>query len=207
MAYFDKIPNISYLKYKKNPYDGDFITIKNIFGRVKVIDDVLAGSTVFEDYFIKDGERPDTISFDFYGDPGFDWVIMLINNVRNLYDDWAKSEQTLTEYVDRKYDDPTGIHHYETIEQTYNGKVILKKGIEVGESFRFVDPLGNTRTAEESRGPVNNLVYETRLNEEKRKIYILKPNLLESFVDIFEKEMKFTPSTEFVTESLKRSIN
>ena len=127
MSYFDKIPNISYLKYKKNPYDGDFITIKNIFGRVKVIDDVLAGATVFEDYFIKDGERPDTISFDYYGDPGFDWVIMLINNVRNLYDDWAKSAQTLTQYVNRKYDDPGGIHHYETIEQTYNGKVILKK--------------------------------------------------------------------------------
>ena len=207
MAYFNKIPNISYLKYDKNPYDGDFITIKNIFGRVKVIDDVLAGSTVFEDYFVKDWERPDTISFDYYGDPKFDWVIMLINNVRNLYDDWAKSEQTLTEYVDRKYDDPTGIHHYETIEQIYNGKVILKKGIEVGESFRFVDPLGNTRTAEESRRPVNNLVYETRLNEKKRKIYILKPSLLEDFVDIFEKEMKFTPSTEFVTESLKRNIN
>ena len=132
---------------------------------------------------------------------------MIINNVRNLYDDWAKSSQTLIEYVDRKYEDPAGIHHYETIEQTYNGKVILKKGIEVGESFRFVDPLGNTRTAEESRGPVNNLVYETRLNEKKRKIYILKPSLLEEFVDIFEKEMKFTPSTEFVTENLKRNIN
>ena len=113
----------------------------------------------------------------------------------------------ILENVNSKYDDPGGIHHYETIEQTYNGKVILKKGIEVGESFRFVDPLGNTRTAEESRGPVNNLVYETRLNEKKRKIYILKPNLLEDFVDIFEKEMKFTPSTEFVTENLKRNIN
>ena len=56
MAYFDKIPNISYLKYKKNPYDGDFITIKNIFGRVKVIDDVLAGATVFEDILLKMGK-------------------------------------------------------------------------------------------------------------------------------------------------------
>lgn len=207
MAYFDKVPDILYLKYDKNPYDGTFITIKNIFGRIKVIDDALAGATVFQDYFVKDWERPDTIAYDFYGDPGLDWTIMIINNIRNLYEDWPKSSQTLTNYVELKYADPAGVHHYETIEQTFNGKVILKGGIEVGESFRFVDPRGNTRTAEESRGPVNNLVYETRKNEKKRQIYLLKDNLMEEFVDIFKKEMKFTPSTEFVNESLKRNIN
>ena len=207
MAYFDKVPDILYLKYDKNPYDGTFITIKNIFGRIKVIDDVLAGATVFQDYFVKDWERPDTVAYDFYGDPGLDWTIMIINNIRNLYEDWPKSSQTLTDYVERQYADPAGVHHYETIEQTFNGKVILKGGIEVGESFRFVDPRGNTRTAEESRGPVNNLVYETRKNDKKRQIYLLKDNLMEEFVDIFRKEMKFTPSTEFVNESLKRNIN
>jgi len=207
MAYFDKVPNILYLKYKKNPYDGDFINIKNIFGRIKVIDNVLEGATVFEDYFVKDWERPDTIAFDYYKDPGLDWVIMIVNNIRNLYEDWPKSTQTLLDYVERKYADPSGVHHYETIEQKYNGNVILKGGIQVGESFRFVDPLGNTRTAEESRGPVNNLIHESRKNDKKKQIYILKPNLIEEFVDIFVQEMRFTPSTEFINENLKRNIN
>lgn len=207
MAYFDKIPDLLYLKYDKNPYDGTYIQIKNIFGRIKVIDDVLAGATVFEDYFVKDEDRPDTLAYKYYGDSGLDWTIMIVNNIRNLYEDWPKNTNTLAEYVDRKYADPGGVHHYETIEQLYNGRVILEKGIEVGESFRFVDPRGITRTAEESRGPVNNLVYETRKNDKKKEILILKPNLVEEFVSIFKNEMKFTPSTEFINESLKINEN
>lgn len=207
MAYFDKVPDILYLKYDKNPYDGDFIRIKNIFGRIKVIDEVLEGATVFQDYFVQDNERPDTIAYDFYKDPGLDWVIMIINNIRNIHSDWPKNSSTLTNYIERKYNNPNDVHHYETLEQRFNERLILQGGIEVGESFRFIDPRGITRTAEESRGPVNNLVYETRENDKKKQIYILKENLIEEFVEIFTKEMKFTPSTEFVTETLKRNIN
>jgi len=207
MSYFNRIPDILYLKYDKNPYDGTYIRIKNIFGRIKVVDDVLAGSTVFNDYFVSDEERPDTISFDYYGDPGYDWVIMLINNIRNLYEDWPRNTLSLNEYINKKYVDPDAIHHYETVEQLFKGRTILNGGIEVGESFRFIDPLGNQRTAAESRIGVTNYLYETRRNDEKKQIYILKPELLEDFLNIFEKEMKFTPSTEFVTESLKLSNN
>jgi hypothetical protein len=207
MAYFDKIPDILYLKYDKNPYDGNFIRIKNIFGRIKVIDEVLEGATVFQDYFVQDHERPDTIAYDFYKDPGLDWVIMIINNIRNIHSDWPRNTSTLTNYIERKYRNPGGIHHYETLEQRFNERVILQGGIEVGESFRFIDPRGNEKLAEESRGPVNNLVYETRENDKKKKIYILKEDLIEEFVDIFTKEMKFTTSTEFVSETLKRNIN
>ena len=96
----------------------------------------------------------------------------------------------MTDYVERQYADPAGVHHYETIEQTFNGKVILKGGIEVGESFRFVDPRGNTRTAEESRGPVNNPCTK-HAKTTKRGKFILKDKLMEEFVDIFRKEMKF----------------
>ena len=82
MAYFDKVPDILYLKYNKNKYDGSFIAIKNIFSRIKIIDNVIPSITILEDYTLDDKERPDTVSFDFYDDPGYDWVIMMINNTK-----------------------------------------------------------------------------------------------------------------------------
>ena len=57
MAYFSKIPNLLYLKYTKNPYDGQWITIKNIFSRIKLVDKVKDKVTVFDDYTIEDGSR------------------------------------------------------------------------------------------------------------------------------------------------------
>ena len=207
MAYFDKVSDIIYLKYKKNKYDGKYIRIKNIFSRIKIIDDVLPGATVFEDYFIQDGERPDTVAYDYYGDSGLDWIILIINNIKNVYEDWPMTTTVLNEYVAKKYASAGDVHHYETLQQTYNGTIILESGITVGESFRFTKPEGNTLSATLSRRAVSNYEYEADKNEEKRQIYILKPSFVDSFTEIFEKEMKFTPSTEFVTEKLKISNN
>ena len=95
MAYFSKIPNLLYLKYTKNPYDGQWITIKNIFSRIKLADNVKGNVTAFEDFIIQDGDRPDTISFDLYGDPGYDWTILLMNNMVNFYEDCPKSKNAL----------------------------------------------------------------------------------------------------------------
>lgn len=207
MAYFDKVPEILYLKYDKNPENGTYIAIRNIFARIKLIDDIVPGSTLLEDYYVKDGERPDTIAMDFYRDPGNDWIIMMINNIKNLYSDWPMTQSAFNDYINSKYDDIEGIHHYETVEQKYEGEIILPGGLEVGEAYRFITPEGNTLSAEESRGPVNNYVYEMRKNDKKREIFILRPALVDEFIEIFINEMKFTPSTEYVSEFLKISNN
>ena len=207
MAYFEKVSDIRYLKYKKNRYDGTYIRIKNIFSRIKLIDDVLPGATTFEDYFIQDGERPDTVAYDYYGDSGLDWIILIINNIKNVYEDWPMTTIVLNDYVAKKYANPGDVHHYETMEQLYDGRVILEGGITVGDSFRFTNPEGITLSAAQSRRAVSNYEYEADKNEEKRQIYILRPAFVDAFTEIFEKEMKFTPSTEFVTEKVKVSNN
>ena len=207
MAYFNRVPEILYLKYDKNPEDGTYITIRNIFARIKLIDDVVAGSTILEDYFVEDGQRPDTIAMDYYDDPGLDWIVMMINNIKNLYSDWPMTKVVFEEYVKSKYDRVEGIHHYETVEQKYDGEIILPGGLEVGEAYRFITPEGTTLSAEDSRGPVTNYIYELRKNDKKREIYILRPAFVDEFIEIFNREMKFTPSTEYVSENLKISKN
>ena len=201
--YFSRIPNLLYLKYNKNPFDGNYILIKNIFARIKLVDDIIPNATVFEDYFIKDGERPDTVSFDFYDDSKLDWTIILINNIRNIYDDWPKSQNAFNNYIDSKYSNVDDIHHYETIDQYWNGKKILEGGLQVGESFQYKKPDGNLVPKTESRAPVTNYFYESKLNDKKREILLLRREFSDAFVEIFEKQMKFTPSTEFINENLK----
>ena len=207
MAYFNKVPEILYLKYDKNPEDGTYITIRNIFARIKLIDNILPGGTIFEDYFVSDGERPDTVAMDFYEDPGLDWILLIINNIKNLYSDWPMTQSVFLEYVEQQYDDTSAVHHYETIEQTYDGEVILPGGLQVEESYRFIDPEGNTKSKSNSRGPVSNYIYELRKNDKKREIYVLRPAFVDEFIQIFNREMKFTPSTEYVSENLKISRN
>lgn len=207
MAYFDKVPEILYLKYDKNPQNGTYIAIKNIFARIKLVDNIVPSSTIFDDYFVRDDERPDTISMDYYSDPGNDWIIMIINNIKNLYEDWPLTQSAFEDYMEVTYDDVSAVHHYETIEQVHNDNIVLPAGLHVGEAYQFVTPDGNVVSKEQSRGPVSNYIYELRKNDKKRKIYVLRPALVDQFIEIFTNEMKFTPSTEYISSSLKISKN
>jgi hypothetical protein len=201
--YFGRIPDLLYLKYNKNPFDGHYIQIKNIFARIKLVDDIIPSATLFNDYFIKDGERPDTISFDFYEDPTYDWTILLINNIKNLYEDWPMGRRAFESYIGSKYSNPYEIHHYETIEQYWKGSKLLEGGLEVGESFQFKMPDQNLVPKSQSRVAIDNYTYEERKNDKRREILLLRPEFIEAFVEIFEKQMQFTPSTEYVSQSLK----
>jgi hypothetical protein len=54
-------------------------------------------------YTIQDGERPDSVSTKFYNTPNFDWIILLVNNMYNVYEDWPKDTLTLERYIIEKY--------------------------------------------------------------------------------------------------------
>ena len=87
--YFSFLPDV-YVRtatYRTNNVD-PYVLAKNIFRRIKIRDDVEYLLTGFTQYTIKNQERPDQISDEFYGDPQFDWVILLTNNIINLYQDW-----------------------------------------------------------------------------------------------------------------------
>lgn len=207
MAYFDKVSEILYLKYEKNPYSGDFIRIKNIFSRIKIVDDVLPQTTLLEDIFVQNGERPDSIAKEYYDDPGLDWVIMMINNINNLYADWPMEQIVLENYINSKYTNILGVHHYETNEQMYENEIILKSGLIVDENFQFITPDNITLSLNQSRTPITNAAYERRENDKKKEILILKPEFIQEFVSIVEEQLKFTPSTEYINSNLKISTN
>jgi len=57
----------------------------------------------YNPYTIKDGERPDYVAYKFYGDPNLDWVILLSNEIYNIYDEWPRNNTDFEEYLIEKY--------------------------------------------------------------------------------------------------------
>lgn len=57
----------------------------------------------YSPYVIKEGERPDTVSYNVYGDPHYDWLILLTNDMFSIYDDWPKNSKEFEAYIISKY--------------------------------------------------------------------------------------------------------
>ena len=84
--YFSYVPDFQYVsRTKDEKYVSNYDTIKNLFKRAKLREDIFSDLSFFEKYAIQGDERPDYVSYKFYGDSSFDWVILLSNNILNVY--------------------------------------------------------------------------------------------------------------------------
>tara|TARA_B100002019_G_scaffold250915_1_gene231057 strand:- start:7547 stop:8479 length:933 start_codon:yes stop_codon:yes gene_type:complete len=184
MAYFDLLPN--HYVWEGNAIGGiDKKLVKNIFRRVVLADKIERYVNSYEAYYIEDGERPETIAYDSFGDAELDWVILLVNNITDPYTQWPMDTNALLEYTTSQYSDPDAIHHWETKEVEFEGAIFNKEGIEVNEDYVVTLPDGTTLGRDQSIFPVTNLEHETMLNEKKRLIGIPDSN----FVAFFESEV------------------
>jgi hypothetical protein len=207
--FFSIVPNISYdEKPISYPFsEADFITAKNFFRRYKVNDEIFSYVVFFTKYTIVDGDRPDTLADRLYGDPFYDWVILLTNNLVNSQYDWPMTNYTLSKVVEKEFDDPYGtIHHYETYE--YGP---YPAGLHVDAAFYNKTHKLNingqivTKNGNEICRPVTIIEHYTAENEKKRSIYLLKPVYLQAFVDDFRKQNLYKKSGNYVTQQLKKT--
>lgn len=143
-------------------------TVTAIHKNVKVRDAIKNNITNYYLYDVGDGETPEIISFKAYGTTQHHWIILLFNDIVDPYHDWAMDSQDLIDYMVEKYgsvtEAQTGVHHYEDGD-----------GNEVNNTAE--SPAATT---------VTNWTYEQTLNESKRQIKILKPELVTEFVREFE---------------------
>ena len=131
--YFSLLPDLQFsdkrVKYRYK--ESDFVLAKNIF-RVIQTDNSAYSTDLFFEGIIKDGVRPDKLAYDLYGKSEYDWVILLTNKIKNLYNDWPLDQTAFETYISRKYINVNAIHHYETIEiKNSAGQIVQPKGIEV----------------------------------------------------------------------------
>lgn len=200
--YFKILPNLSYLKYDKNPYSGNFVTVKNFFIRPILSEFVEKYITIFDEYIIEDNQRPDNIAYAAYGNPFYDWVILTVNNICDIYEQWPRTKDSLLEYCNTKYSNVYDIHHYETIEYYDSNKnLVLPAGLEVPSNFTFSYSDNNVTyniATKECVISISNIDYETKLNENKRKIKLLKSKYLGEFESTVGNILSYTPSTQYI---------
>ena len=226
MAYFQELPNIAQpsLLPGSNKVE-DRVIVKNLFKRSKLRTDVDQAITAFDYYYIEDQQRPDVLAQELYGDSELDWVVLTSNNITNVRDQWPLSHNDLHTYMLEKYGSETnilGIHHSETVKvvDEYN-RVVLNGGSEVDADFTFtfvgsvtsstgslirVQLTGNSNTINPVRS-ITNYDYETKLNEEKRRIRILKPEYIGAFISEHKQIMKYERSSNYISKTLKGTYN
>ena len=202
MSYFNNFPYINY----QFP-DNTKRLFKDLSIRPAFIEKVLEEDSNFEFYSVKDGETPEIISYNVYGDVNYHWVIMLANNVLNLYTDWPKTHNQLDNWLMVNYRRPLNIKTNQPIKSNLNDSDtrallefkgnptnkfnIIKKHITGNDSEQYrinpqylvLNKVNYHYTDSDARikGAVPESIYEhhERLNEGKRDIRILKFQVVE----------------------------
>ena len=207
--YFSIIPNIQYdEKPISYPFsESDFVVAKNFFRRYKINEDVFSTAVLFKKYTITDGERPDQLALKAYGDPFFDWVILLTNNMVNAQYDWPMTNYELQKVLEEEFDDAySEIHHYETIKiGQYAAGLHVDETFFNGQHKVNVNGTISLKNGSEICGPVTVAEHYTRENEKKREIYLLKPAYFQSFVDDFRKKNLYQKSGNYINQRLKKT--
>ena len=215
--YFRKLPNLNYPSLLKTRESNvDFVQTKNLFRRVKVREDLFGNFMQFEKYKVVGDERPDNVAEKVYDNDDLDWVILLSNNIIDIKNDWPLTQSQFNEFVNEKYTPQqlVSIHHYETLELRDNkNQLILPAGITVDENFNIEYLSGgqikSTNSLIDGR-PIKAVTFfdfENDLNDRKRNINVLKPDLLGVFIKDFERVMKYDKSSQYVNRKLKQAEN
>ena len=118
-----------------------------------------------------------------FNNPYYDWIICLINNITDVYEEWPKDNYYLQEYVQNKYAEPDGVHHYE-IAQTSGDtsetiEVYNNSALYTGDTDFYVNAT-----------IITNREFEEREQDKKRKIKLLDPRFIEKFTEEFESLIK-----------------
>ena len=227
MGYFRELPNISYpsLLSSQNKVESR-ITVKNLFKRSRLRTDLDQAITAFNYYDVKEGIRPDMIAQELYDNSELDWVVLTSNNITNIRNEWPLSHNDLQEYMLEKYGSEANIakvHHHETIEiiDQYN-RLVMPESLEVDSDFSFnfvgsvvsssgslikLDLGGISLAKINPVRAITNYQYEAKINDEKRRIRVLKSEYLSAFISEHREIMSYDKSSDYISKRLKGTYN
>ena len=169
--YFDRFPKGSYIL----PGTKTFKLVSDLFRRVKIRDKIKNEASIYTEYFVTGGERPEHIAQKHFGNPELHWVVLITNNIADALYDWPMSFSAFEEYIADKYDNAEAIHHYEKVQSS---------GPQTSIDYSHLIECNSTDPGAQA---VSNREYEQRIQDEKRQIRVLLPRHLSIFEDEFKK--------------------
>ena len=215
--YFSNLGDFLYVnRTKEGRSEGDYSLVKNLFKRAKLREDIYQDLAFFSKFDILGDDRPDNVADLIYGDATLDWVVLLSNNIVNVQSEWPLSQGDFNTYITEKYDSEeilySGIHHYESREVKANDDTIIipaGERVGVGQSVSFYDDITEQQIIRTDVAmPITNYMYEDKLNDKKRNIFLLKPIYLNILFDDIEEIMANKKgSTQFVSRTMVTGDN
>ena len=79
--YFQQLPDIWVRMGPTKGVEQPYVLAKNIFRNVALVNNLQKEYLVFTPIQIGEGEKPYQIAYEYYGDPAYDWVILLCNKI------------------------------------------------------------------------------------------------------------------------------
>ena len=215
MSYFRELPNIKYPSFLSEKNSSlDYLEVKNFFRRVKLREDLQNTLTVFNKYEIPMGSRPDNVAEELYGSASLDWVVITCAGIVNIRDEWPLDSDEIYNYSSNKYGNELNeVKYYETKEiRDSEGHLVLPSGKRVNSNFTvkyFDNTLGTyvTKSGTNVRNGISNYVHETRINDKKRFIFVLKEEYLQQFLNDFRDIMIYGKCSQFVDDKTVKTEN
>ena len=118
------------------------------------------------------------------------------------------NDRDLYDYSFDKYgEDLNSIRFFETKEvKDTNSRLILPKGKVVDSNFTIPKPGEPTATLNPVVG-ISNYEYETRINDDKRSIFVLREEYLQEFLNDMREIMTYDESSSFVDDRTIQTEN
>jgi hypothetical protein len=80
------------------------VVITDFFRRVVASTSFAGYQTYLMPENVLDGETPDLMAYRFYGNPQYHWVLLIINNIVDPYQEWPLASKNVAPLVYEKYD-------------------------------------------------------------------------------------------------------
>ena len=171
--YFKNIPTVGY--DINGTGKNSFVNATNIMKRVKFKSSALDEISNYYPYYVKEGERPDIIANAQYGNVGYAYLILLVNEIQDPNFDWPLDSQTFERFIINKYGSVTialtGVKNY--------FQIIRAEVPRTGTSARVpevklaVDVTTFNALGADDRSTLSNYDCEVELNDAKRKIRLI----------------------------------
>lgn len=180
MAYFKEIPLVEY----------NTRLSRNIILKSAILKDVLNKVSVFYNYIVQEGYRPDMVANEEYGSPEYDWLVYLSNDLIDPYYDWPMDNRTLAGYLEAKYGTDIYTLQSQILHYKYTG-LTNESEEEIAMISWTMSPKTHEVLTDEDPvslsgwSPVYVYDYENDMNDSRRSIKLIS----KSYLSQIEKEL------------------
>ena len=98
---------MSYFKhFPQTTFQGK--SIADITRKAKINKVVTDNALDYMSYTIQEGERPEDIAYNYYDDPSLTWLVLMSNNIIDMYTEWPCTTQQVESNIIAKYTAKSG---------------------------------------------------------------------------------------------------